>query len=55
MTYTENYENAKSDDSDDDLGDSMPNGNNFVILTTHPGCHFTKLKKLKNWVVPMMY
>ena len=54
-TNTENYENDKSDDLDDDLGDTMPTDNNFEFLTTHPGYHLTKLTKLKNWVVPMMY
>ncbi len=33
----------------------MPTGNNCEFLTTYPGYHFTKLAKLKNWVVPMMY
>lgn len=54
-TNTENYENDKIDDLDDDLVDSTPTGNNFEFLTTHPGYHFTKLTKLKNRVVPMMY
>jgi hypothetical protein len=49
------YENDKSDDLDDNLGDSMPTGNNFEFLTTHLGYHFTKLTKLMNWVVAMMY
>jgi hypothetical protein len=40
---------------DDDLGNSTPTGNNFELLTTHPGYHFTKITKLKNWVIPMIY
>ena len=54
-TNTENYDNDKSDDLDDNLSDSTSTGNNFEFLTTHPGYHFTKLTKLKNWVVPTMY
>ena len=54
-TNTENDEDDFSDDLDDDVCDSTPTGNNFEFLTTHPGYHFTKLTKLKNWVVQMMY
>ena len=41
--------------SDDEMFQSMSTGNTCKFLATHPGSQFTKLSKLKNWVVPMTY
>lgn len=51
-------ENDDGDDvlaSDDEMFQSTSTGNTSEFLATHPGSQFTKLSKLKNWVVPMTY
>jgi hypothetical protein len=50
-----------NDDGDDNLGSddeifqSTSTGNTCKFLVTHPGSKFTKLTRLKNWVVAMIY
>jgi hypothetical protein len=41
--------------SDDERFQSTSTGNTSEFLATHPGSQFTKLSKLKNWVVSMTY
>jgi hypothetical protein len=51
-------ENDDGDDvlaSDDEIFQSTSTGNTCEFLATHPGSQFTKLLKLKNWVIPMIY